>query len=112
VLSTQSVIWSLSYDENTENIVLIVNSSLKEWDLCLMQIVKDKKWQHVCKYDNETWFVTESVYNIKARMLWSSQIFRKSLSIFIWDFLYYQAQHSDSSHTTELQCCRCTQCFY
>jgi len=65
VLSTQSVIQSLSYDENTENIVLIVNSSLKEWNLYFMQIVKNKKWQHICKYDSEIWFVTESIYNIK-----------------------------------------------
>jgi len=65
VLSTQFVIWSLSYDENAENIVLIVNSSLKEWSLCLIQIVKNKKWWHVCKYDSEIWFVTESIYNIK-----------------------------------------------
>jgi len=44
VLLTQSVIWLLSYDEDTENIILIVNSSLKEWNLCLMQIAKNKKW--------------------------------------------------------------------
>jgi endo-beta-N-acetylglucosaminidase D len=42
VLSTQSVIQSLSYDENTEDIVLTVNSSLKEWNFCFMQIAKNK----------------------------------------------------------------------
>ncbi len=61
------MIWSLSYDENTENIVLIVNSSLKEWDLCLMQIVKDKNWQHIYKYDSEIWSVAESMYNVKKQ---------------------------------------------
>jgi len=44
VLSTQFVIWLLNYDEDTENIVLTVNSSLKEWSLCFMQIVKNKKY--------------------------------------------------------------------
>jgi len=84
VFSTQFVIWSLSYDDDTENIVLIINSSLKEWDLCLMQIVKNKKWQHVCKYDSEIWFVAKSMYNVRKQ---ECHDFLKSLKK-VWAYLY------------------------
>jgi len=84
VLSTQFVIWLLNYDEDAENIILIVNSSLKEWNLCLMQIVKNKKWWYVCRYDSEIWFVTKSVYDTEK---WECCDFLKFLKK-VWAYLY------------------------
>jgi len=88
VLSTQSVIWSLSYDNDAENIVLTVNSSLKEWNLCLMQIVKNKKQQHVCKYDSEIWFVTESVYNAEKWECCNLLKFLKKVQAYLYEVFF------------------------
>jgi len=88
VLSTQSVIWSLSYDEDTENIVLIVNFSLKEWNLCLMQIVKNKKQQYVCKYDSEIWSVTESVYNAEKWECCDFLKFLKKVQAYLYEVFF------------------------
>jgi len=88
VLSTQLVIWSLSYDKDTENIILIVNSSLKEWDLCFMQIVKNKKWQHICKYDSEIWSVTKSVYNAEKWECCDLLKFLKKIQTYLYEVFF------------------------
>lgn len=36
VLLMQFVIWLLNYDKNVEDIILIMNSNLKEWSFCLI----------------------------------------------------------------------------
>jgi len=82
------VIWSLNYDEDTENIVLIVNFSLKEWDLYLMQIVKDKKWWHVYKYNSEIWFVTESMYDIKKQECCDLLKFLKKVQTYLYEVFF------------------------
>ena len=76
VLLMQSVIWSLNYNESAENIVLTVNSSLKEWDLCLMQIAENKKWQYIFKYDSEIWSSAKSTYDAEK---WECHDLLKSL---------------------------------
>jgi len=52
LLSTELVIQQLDYDSDTEDIILIMNSSKKEWGFCLMQKVKNGWCRHVCQYDS------------------------------------------------------------
>ena len=54
MLSTQSIIWSLIYNNDTDKIILTVDSSLKGWNFCLMQVAKNQQCQHVDRYDSET----------------------------------------------------------
>jgi len=103
VLSTQSVIWLLNYDENTENIVLTVNFSLKEWNLCLMQIVKNKKWQHICKYDSEIWSVTKSVYNVKKWECCDLLKFLKKVQAYLYE-VFFIIKLNTQTLVTQLNC--------
>jgi len=103
MLSTQSVIWLLSYDENTENIILTVNFSLKEWNLCFMQIVKNKKWQHVCKYDNKIWSVTESVYNTEKWECCNLLKFLKKVQTYLYK-VFFIIELDTQTLVTQLNC--------
>jgi len=85
VLSTQPVIWSLNYDENTEDIVLAVNSSLTEWGFCLMQMMNDKKQWHICWYDSETWSVTESAYDAEKWECHNLLKFLKKVQAYLYE---------------------------
>ena len=67
VLSTQSIIQSLVYNDDTDKIILTVDSSLKSWDFCLMQVAKNQQCWHVCRYDSETWSSVKSSYNAEKQ---------------------------------------------
>ncbi len=70
VLFTQLIIWPLIYGKNAQNIILVIDLSLKEWDFCLMQLAEDLKRRHVCWYDSETWSDAESVYDAGKHECW------------------------------------------
>ena len=76
VLSTQSIIWSLIYDDDADKIILTVDSSLKNWGFCLMQVIKNQQHQYVYRYDSETWSSAESSYNAEK---WECQELLKTL---------------------------------
>ena len=76
MLSNQSIIWSLIYDNDADKIILTVDLNLKSWDFCLMQIAKNQWCQYVYRYDNETWSSAESLYNAEK---WECQELLKTL---------------------------------
>ncbi len=63
LLSTELIIQQLNYDSDTKDIILIMNSSKKEWGFCLMQKVKNDWCHHVCQYDSDVWTNAKSRYN-------------------------------------------------
>ena len=76
VLSTQSIIQSLIYNNDVNKIILTVNSSLKSWDFCLMQVAKNQWCWHVYRYDSETWSSVKSLYDAEK---WECQELLKAL---------------------------------
>ncbi len=52
---TASIMRSLNYSEQTEEIVLIMNASLQEWEAMLQQTTLNSKNQHLIQYESELW---------------------------------------------------------
>ncbi len=48
LLLTELIIQQLDYDSDTKDIILTVNLSMKEWEFCLMQKVKNDWCHHIC----------------------------------------------------------------
>ena len=88
VLSTQSIIQSLIYDDDTDKIILAVNSSLKSWNFCLMQVAKNQQHQHVCRYDSETWSSAESLYNAEKWECWELLKALKKVRTYLYEVLF------------------------
>jgi len=63
LLSTELIRQQLNYDSDTEDIILTVNLSKKEWEFCLMQKAKNDWCCYVCWYDSDVWTNAESRYD-------------------------------------------------
>ncbi len=62
-LITALIMRSLNYSEQTEEIVLVVNTSLQEWRAMLQQIALNFKNQHLVWYESELWNEQETRYD-------------------------------------------------
>ena len=88
VLSIQSIIWSLIYNNDTDKIILTVDSSLKSWDFCLMQVAKNQWHQHVYRYNSETWSSAESLYNAEKQECWELLKTLKKVRTYLYEMLF------------------------
>ncbi len=52
-LITASIMRSLNYSEQTEEIVLVVNANLQEWEAMLQQTALNSKNRHLVQYESE-----------------------------------------------------------
>ncbi len=66
-LITASIMRSLNYFEQTEEIVLIVNASFQEWKAMLQQTTLNSKNQHFVWYESELWNKQETRYDAEKR---------------------------------------------
>ena len=88
VLSTQSIIQSLIYDDDTDKIILTVNSSLKSWGFCLMQVTKNQQHQHVYRYNNKTWSSVKSLYNAEKQECQELLKALRKVRIYLYEMLF------------------------
>ncbi len=66
-LITASIMRSLNYFEQTEEIVLIVNASFQEWKAMLQQTTLNSKNQHFVWYESGLWNKQETRYDAEKR---------------------------------------------
>ena len=88
MLSTQSIIWSLIYDDDADEIILTVNSTLKDWSFCLMQVAKNQWCWYVCRYNSETWSSAESLYNAEKQECQELLKTLKKVRVYLYKVLF------------------------
>ena len=82
ILITASIMRSLNYSEETEEIVLIVNASFQEWKAMLQQRALNSKNQHFIWYESELWNEQETRYDAEK---WECRDLMKTLKkIYYW----------------------------
>ena len=64
-LTTASTLKVLDYSLTTEEIILAIDASLREWKTILMQIFQ--KRQHSCRYESELWNEVERNYDVEKK---------------------------------------------
>jgi len=75
-LITALIMRSLNYSEQTEEIVLVVNASLQEWEAMLQQKALNSKNWHFVRYESELWNEQEIRYDAKK---WECRDLMKTL---------------------------------
>ncbi len=66
-LITASIMRSLNYSEQTEEIILVMNTSLQEWKAMLQQTALNSKNQHFVWYESELWNEQETRYDAEKK---------------------------------------------
>ena len=67
ILTTASTLKLLNYSLLTDEIILTVDFSLKEWGAILFQINSETSKNHSSRYESGLWTMSESKYNIMKR---------------------------------------------
>ena len=67
ILTTASTLKSLNYSFLTDEIILIIDFSLKKWDVILFQINSETNKNHSSRYKSGLWTIFESKYNVIKR---------------------------------------------
>ncbi len=66
-LITALIMRSLNYSEQTEEIVLVVNVNLQEWEAMLQQTALNSKNWHLIQYESELWNEQETRYDAEKQ---------------------------------------------
>ena len=61
---------SINYDKDIENIILITDISLTEWETVLMQINKEIKKRHFIHYESNLWLFLKQNYDAEKWKCW------------------------------------------